>query len=64
MKDLNIKNFINVLICVWFNFWPSDHLKFILKYFEIILINGPFIIPLVKSLFFINDSHILVKRFV
>ena len=48
-KRLNHKkNFINVVIWVQFNFVPFDHLKLILKYFEMILFNGPFIISLIK----------------
>ena len=31
MKDLTIKKMINVVIWVWFNFWLSDYLKFILN---------------------------------
>ena len=42
MKDLTIKRIIYVVIWVWFNFWPSDYFKFVLKCFELILFNGPF----------------------
>ena len=48
MKDLTIKKIINVIIWVWFNFWPSDYLKFVLKCLELILYNGPFMILLVR----------------
>ena len=42
------KNFINVLISVQFNLWPSDHHKFILKFFKLIVFNSAFIIPQVR----------------
>ena len=48
MKDLTIKKIINVVIWVWFNFWLSDHLKFILICFELLLFYGPFMILLVR----------------
>ena len=33
---------MNVVIWVWLNFGPCHYLKFVLKYFELILFNGPF----------------------
>ena len=51
-------------ISAQFNFWPSNHLKFILKYFEIILFNSPFTIPLVRCFcFLIKDLYIIVIKF-
>ena len=48
MKDLTIQKIINLAISVWFNFWPFGYLKFVLKCFELILFNGPFMILLVR----------------
>ena len=50
MKDLTIKKNINVVIWVQFNFQPSYYLKFVLKRFELVLFNGPFMILLVRCI--------------
>ena len=47
-ERFNRKKIINVIIWIWFSFWPSDNLKFFLKCFELILFNGPFMILVIR----------------